>query len=75
MNLIHIAGHLGADPEVRFTQDGKKVISFRVATTSRRKGQEETIWWRVTIWEDRAAAYEKMIPYLKKGNSVMVWGN
>jgi single-strand DNA-binding protein len=74
MNLIQIAGNLGADPEVRYTPDGKKVITFRVATTSRRKGQEETIWWRVTIWEDRAAAYEKMLPYLKKGSAVLVWG-
>ena len=28
MNFIHIAGHLGADPEVRFTSSGKKVTTF-----------------------------------------------
>lgn len=72
MNLIHIAGHLGADPETRFTQSGKKVTTLRVATKTRRSGnQEETIWWRVTIWESQ---FEKMIPHLKKGSAVMIWG-
>lgn len=71
MNLIHIAGHLGADPETRFTQSGKKVTTLRVATRTRRAGNDDTIWWRVTIWGD---AFEKMIPHLKKGGAVMVWG-
>ena len=26
MNFINIAGHLGADPEVRYTSSGKKVL-------------------------------------------------
>ncbi len=71
MNLIHIAGHLGADPETRVTQSGKKVTTLRVATRTRRKGNDDTIWWRVTIWE---GAFEKMIPHLKKGSGVMIWG-
>ena len=55
MNFIHIAGNLGADPEVRFTSSGKKVTNLKVATRSRRgKGNEEvTIWWRVTIWGEQ----------------------
>ncbi len=71
MNFIHIAGHLGADPETRFTQSGKKVTTLRVATRTRRAGNDDTIWWRVTIWGDQ---FEKMMPHLKKGSAVMVWG-
>lgn len=71
MNLIHIAGHLGADPEVRYTPSGKKVTNLRVATRTRRTQSEETIWWRVTIWGEQ---FDKMIPYLKKGSPVMVAG-
>ena len=72
MNFIHIAGHLGADPETRFTQSGKKVTTLRVATKTRRaKNDDTTIWWRVTIWGDQ---FEKMMPYFKKGSAVMVWG-
>ena len=71
MNFIHIAGHLGADPETRFTQSGKKVTTLRVATRTRRSQKDDTIWWRVTIWGDQ---FEKMIPHLKKGSAIMVWG-
>lgn len=74
MNFIHIAGHLGADPEVRMTTTGKKVTHFNVATRSSRKGksgEDVTIWWRVTIWGDQ---YDKMISFLKKGSAVIVHG-
>jgi single-strand DNA-binding protein len=71
MNMIQIAGHLGADPETRFTQTGKKVTTMRVATRTRRAGKDDTIWWRVTVWGDQ---FEKMMPHLKKGSAVMVWG-
>ncbi len=71
MNLIQIMGRLGADPETRFTANGQKVTSFRVATNSKRAGKEETTWWRVTIWGDR---FDKMLPYLKKGSAIIVTG-
>jgi single-strand DNA-binding protein len=71
MNLIHIAGHLGADPEVRFTSSGQKVTTLRVAVRVRKGGADDTIWYRVTIWGDQ---FEKMMPYLKKGSAIMVVG-
>lgn len=72
MNYVFIAGHLVADVETRMTSTGQRVVTFRMATNSRRKGKEEvTMWWRITIWGDR---FDKMIPYLKKGSSVMVAG-
>jgi single-strand DNA-binding protein len=71
MIIIEIAGHLGADPEVRFTPNGQKVTSLRVATSTRKNGKEETVWWRVTIWGDR---FDKMMPYFKKGSAIIVIG-
>lgn len=71
MNYLTIAGHLGADPEVRFTSSGKKVTTLRVATHARRGGNDDTIWWRVTIWGEQ---FDKMIPYLKKGSPIVVCG-
>ncbi len=72
MNFIHIAGHLGADPEVRFTSTGKKVTALRVATRTRRgKNNDDTIWWRVTVWGEQ---FDKLISFLKKGSAVMVFG-
>ena len=74
MNFIHIAGNLGADPEVRYTSSGKKVTTLKVASRSRRGkgGEDVTIWWRVTIWGEQ---FDKMLSFLKKGSAVMVYGD
>jgi single-strand DNA-binding protein len=71
MNLIQIAGHLGADPVTRFTATGQKVTTFTVATNSKKGGNDVTIWFRVTVWGDR---FDKMMSYLKKGSAVIVIG-
>lgn len=72
MNTMHLAGNLGADPEVRFTPNGNKVTTLRLAAKARRSGSDETIWWRVTVWGDQ---FDKLIAHLKKGSSVMVIGD
>jgi single-strand DNA-binding protein len=71
MNQITIAGHLGADPEVRFTSSGKKVTTLRVAARARRSGKDETIWWKVTVWGEE---FDKIMPYFKKGSPIIVIG-
>jgi single-strand DNA-binding protein len=72
MNHAHIAGHLGSDPEVRFTSKGQKVTVLRLAARVRKGASgEDTIWWRVTIWGEQ---FDKMIPYLKKGSPLIVVG-
>lgn len=71
MNIIQIMGNLGSDPETRVTPDGQKVTSFRVAVNTRKGGNDETIWYRVTVWGDR---FDKMMAFLKKGSGIMVIG-
>lgn len=71
MNIIEIAGHLGADPVTRFTATGQKVTTFNVATNSKKGGADVTIWFRVTVWGDR---FDKMMTYLKKGSAVIIVG-
>ena len=71
MNFIQIMGHLGADPETRFTPSGQKVTNLRVAVNVRKGGKDETVWYRITIWGDR---FDKMMSYLKKGSAIIVVG-
>lgn len=68
MNSVHLVGHLGADPEVRFTNDGKAVANIRVATN---EGKDQVEWHRVTCWEKTA---ELVAEYCKKGKLVGVIG-
>ncbi len=70
-NHIIIAGHLGADPEVRFSSNGRKITTFRVASNTKKNGNPETIWWQVTVFGENM---DKLISYLKKGSAVIVMG-
>ncbi|MEC7840518.1 MAG: single-stranded DNA-binding protein [Chlamydiota bacterium] len=69
MNLLHIIGYLGADAEERYTNSGTKVWNLRVATRSYKNGQEETIWWRITVWGDQ---HDKLLAHFKKGKPVYI---
>ena len=71
MNHIVVAGHLGNDPEIRFTPSGQKVVSFRVASNTRKGANMETTWWKITVW---GTQFDNMIKHLKKGSPIMVMG-
>lgn len=71
-----VIGHLGKDPEMRYTPSGVPVTSFSVATSRRwtnanGEQQEKTTWFRVTAWRKLA---ELCNQYLTKGRLVMVEG-
>jgi single-strand DNA-binding protein len=69
MNILHLCGFLGADPEEKYTPNGQKLWELRVATRSYKNGQEETIWWRLTSWGDQ---YDNMLKHFKKGKPIYV---
>lgn len=71
MFFVHLAGHLGKDPETRFTPSGQKVTTFTLAVNHRKGKEDVTTWVRITIWGDR---FDKLISYLKKGSAVIVGG-
>jgi single-strand DNA-binding protein len=76
INKVILIGNLGADPEIRYTQDGTAAASFTVATTEKWKGkdgqmQESTEWHRVTAWRRLA---EICGEYLSKGSRVYIEG-
>ena len=55
LNEVMIIGNVGADPEMRFSPDGKPVTSFRVATnrvytTLEGERKQETEWFAVVAW-------------------------
>ena len=78
VNKVILVGNLGADPEVRRTQDGRPIVNLRVATseswrdkaTGERK--EKTEWHRVVIFSEGLAKVAEQ--YLKKGAKVYIEG-
>ncbi len=72
-----VIGHLGRDPEMRYTPSGAPVTSFSIATTRKwtnasGESQEKTTWFRVTCWRKLA---EMTAQYLTKGRLVLVEGD
>lgn len=78
VNKVILIGNLGADPEVRRTQDGRPIVNLRVATsdTWRDKNtgerREKTEWHRVVIFNEGLCRVAEQ--YLKKGSKVYIEG-
>lgn len=73
---LTIAGRLGQDPEMRYTQDGTPVTNMSVATNRKWTSQDgsrnkETVWFRVSVWGPQAEACNE---YLQTGSTVLVEG-
>lgn len=77
LNKVQIIGHLGRDPETRYTPDGAAITNVSIATTSAWKDKqsnekkEETEWHRVTFFNRLA---EVAGEYLTKGSMCYVEG-
>jgi single-strand DNA-binding protein len=76
VNKAILVGNLGADPELRQTQSGQTVATFRLATSERwkdRQGQlqDRTEWHNIVVWGRLA---EVVRDYLTKGSSVYIEG-
>ncbi len=76
LNKVLLLGHLGRDPELRYTAAGKAVATFTVATSLQWKDQsgndqEKTEWHRVVAW---GRLGEICGEYLSKGKQVFIEG-
>ena len=78
VNKVILVGNLGADPEIRHTQDGRPIANLRIATseTWRDKAsgdrRERTEWHRVVIFSEGLAKVAEQ--YLRKGSLVYIEG-
>lgn len=76
LNKVMIIGHLGRDPEMRYTPSGRPVTTFSVATnrswnTSDGERHTETEWFNVVAWGSLAEICKQ---HLNKGQQVYVEG-
>ncbi|HMQ03991.1 MAG TPA: single-stranded DNA-binding protein [Pyrinomonadaceae bacterium] len=75
-NKITLIGHLGKDPELRYTPQGVAVCDFSLATNDKKRDQagelqNVTTWFKVTLWRQQA---ENAAKYLSKGRQVYIEG-
>src|SRR3974390_1660885 len=78
VNKVILIGNLGADPEIRRTQDGRPVANLRLPTSPSRRDKatgerrEKTEWHRVVIFNENLCRIAEQ--YLKKGSKVYIEG-
>lgn len=78
VNKVILVGNLGADPEIKRTQDGRPIANLSVATSEtwrdKNSGErkEKTEWHRVVIFSEGLCKIAEQ--YLKKGAKVYLEG-
>jgi len=76
INKVILVGHLGRDPEVRYTASGDAVADVSLATTEYYKDKngeknEKTEWHNLVMWRAQAEFAKE---WLKKGQLLYVEG-
>jgi single-strand DNA-binding protein len=78
VNKVILIGNVGKEPEMRTTQDGRKIAGLSIATSESWKDKhtgerkERTEWHRVSIYsENLVGLIEK---YVKKGQKLYIEG-
>jgi single-strand DNA-binding protein len=78
LNKVQLIGHLGHSPQIRNTQDGKKVANLSIATSESWKDkntnerQTKVEWHKVVIFNERLC--DVVEQYLKKGSQIYIEG-
>ena len=76
VNKVFLLGHLGKDPDLRYTPSGTAVCTFPLATTNKFKDkegqqQEKTEWHNIIAWTGLAKTCGE---YLHKGKQIYCEG-
>ena len=80
LNKVMLIGNLGADPEVRSTNNGSRVATLSLATSRQwtaqgGEKQEKTEWHRVVLWNNKGGQLADLAEkYMKKGDRIYVEG-
>lgn len=69
MVKVEICGYI-TEPEIKYTPDGKKVLTFSVAHNP--KKDAEPMWFSCTVWNEKLA---ESLSWLAKGMGVFVRGH
>lgn len=79
VNKVILIGNLGADPDIKRTQDGRPIANLSIATSDTWKDKntgerrEKTEWHRVVVFNEGLCRVIEN--YVKKGSKVYVEGS
>jgi single-strand DNA-binding protein len=76
INKVILVGNLGQDPELKYTQNGKAVANFSLATFEKYRNKsgemvENTEWHKIVCFDKLA---ENVTKHLEKGKRIFLEG-
>lgn len=77
LNKVMLIGNIGKDPEIKTLQNGRKCVSFSLATSKRYRDnngeqKEQTDWHNIVIWGKTAETFENI--GIGKGTQLYIEG-
>jgi single-strand DNA-binding protein len=71
LNVVHLVGRAGVDPEVKYFESGKVLCKFPIAVDRRSKKDDKPDWFDLEMWGRTA---EVASEYVRKGKQVSIRG-
>ena len=71
MNKVILIGNVGKDPEIFKTTENLQISKFSLATTKKRKGEDQTSWHNIITFGKLSEIVER---FVKKGSKIALEG-
>ncbi len=71
LNVVHLVGRAGADPQVRYFDSGKVLCELSLAVDRRSSKTDAPDWFKLKIWNKTA---EIAANYIRKGGLIGIQG-
>ena len=68
---VILIGHIGRDPELKFTSSGRAIASSSIAVKTGYGDRERTTWYRLSVFGKTA---ERFNEWVSKGQAVQIIG-
>lgn len=72
LNVVHLVGRVGGDPDVKYFESGKVKCRLTLAVDRRTKSSDQPDWFNLELWDKTA---EVAANYVRKGSLIGIKGS
>jgi len=72
LNVVHLVGRVGKDPDVKYLTNGKVVCKLTLAVNRQSRNSDEPDWFTLEMWDKTA---QVAADFVRKGKQIGVKGS
>ncbi len=72
INVVHLVGRVGGDPDVKYFESGKVKCRLTLAVRRRSRNSDEPDWFTLEMWDKTA---QIAADYVRKGAQIGITGS